>query len=549
MDIGESVSSFFIARSSALMEEKQRYFPGIAEALFQGSTRLAQLAHARLSALKSHLGVRMNAAERFARLLVLQREAFEAEMQGRLRRADFFWREFHDVLRASWDDMAMWGAAAAAEREAQLAEPTDQQYRQRLLDEIFIDVHLAFYNGRAAHPESLTWNDRAFEHANYAVGLAELAGYAPEAMKHIIATPCELQIELCRAAGKFPQALKVCRQLAARFPTRLPFQQRLAALHFEGAMLRLNNAGDTASDAADARQLDAALRELELDRALYPGSADLYTVASQLQLIRSVKLANSNQTADALVAVKWAHAYLPDQQETSDIEARLTANMHMLKKQSDQLQLQLRQSANATLTEEGKKLVAEAERGFMPAVGVENSARAAEIRRLGIQARQAGGDDAANDGGWHVGDEDVPLLNAGAAAGRDGEPFGWWLLSRRDLAVKAVCVAACCVLTYAALSAHTQGGIQATRNAAYADLQQAVLKGDDNALISSAESFLGAPAWGSDGREALVWQRYEQAFVRWFAAQGSALDDPGRLRVERFRRLSGTGKKSTEVAK
>jgi len=497
-------------------------------------------------------GRRRSTEARFAHLLLLQRHAVEAEARGQPKRADFFWRECLEQLRAGWDEPALWQAGARRDGISDPDAGAALDYRRRAVDALFIDSHLGFYNGMVAQAGPDHVDERAFVHIRQASALAALAGYGPRTLKSILVAPGELQVRMDRAAGNFKRAMATCRQLLDRFPDLNGFGTRLAALHSDAALQRIGESTVAADCAIDAAKLAGSLASVRADLQRYPGNADLYGVAAELELIRSVKLANSRQLAEALVAIKWAQAYAPGQEQAVGIEARLVADMQALQESSKEVLAQLGATAHARLTGDGQRLVAEARRGFSPAHEAVASLALTTARRLGEEARRAQAGAAPDKRTWHAEADRAPMRSvdpagAGARPGRDREPLRWWLASRQDLAAKAAAAGGVCVLLVAAVSAHQQSERRATRAHAYAALADGAARNSDATVIRAAESFLDARTWGRDGREPEVLQRYQAAFARWFANAGHTLDGPARMRVEQFRRLVPARTGSDEV--
>ena len=133
--------------------------------------------------------------------------------------------------------------------------------------------------------------------------------------------------------------------------------------------------------------------------------------------------------------------------------------------------------------------------------------------------------------------DDAPALeSATAPSGNDGEPFGYWLFSRKNPYVKAQAAVAVVVVVVALAFQLVEGLRTATRDAAYAELVDSDTAGIHAAALRAAELFLTAPPLLlSDGRAPDVKDRYAKALARWFVELPGDLGPDERAQIARYR--------------
>jgi tetratricopeptide (TPR) repeat protein len=373
------------------------------------------------------LGLGILAEGRLARLLILHRQAFDAELQGHHNRADFFWREFHTYLKKHWPDQTTWAVLfKIAKLPAGTACDNPEQFRERLLEEVFIDTHCAFYNGRIRDVEEVEPNDRAFVHADYITMLTDLAGYSDSLAIPLLGPPFRLRIQAYRAAKQWKNAIRICNQILARFPNSKEFQDALAGLYVESTFSGMKNGKSEKESLADAKRLEIAIKRIELARRTYPFNVEFYRALGQCHYVRGIKLANGGRLSEALAAVRWAQKYDPYLNEAYKTEEQLVTMMNDLRAQVEQLQAELARRRGGQLTEQGQRMVREAKRGFTPINEVEASAKATQMqvdfRRA--QAREVWGDIGLAEPGDNWDEQASALLGAlsGVVANSPKEP-------------------------------------------------------------------------------------------------------------------------------
>jgi hypothetical protein len=370
--------SGMIARAGEL---SQRLFPPIGPDLYsldevstdltpdqQVARDVLALANQGFTRWQRVLGWKLDVPGRMGLLLLHHRLAMAAELAGQWQRADFFWQLLHTEFKAlsgkpeAWETLVL--CVANRPEVALLNDPG--QLRLRLVDEILIDTHCAFYNGQVQQAEKLTLEDRAFVHVDYIKGLLTWSGLAGDALLSVLGPSEETRLTLYKEARKWEQALQVCTDMLERFPDRTDYQDKLVELHFSSTLAKVKNGTSERENRADATMLLGGIDRLEQMRKSYPYNVLIFDMLGYLYHLRAIKLANGLQLADALVAVQKALTYSPSLEEAYETQAKLVEMMENLQSQVQSLMAELAQRPNATLNEQGRRMQREASRGFDP---------------------------------------------------------------------------------------------------------------------------------------------------------------------------------------
>jgi uncharacterized protein with PIN domain len=113
----------------------------------------------------------------------------------------------------------------------------------------------------------------------------------------------------------------------------------------------------------------------------------IYDVLAQLNLIHSVRLANSGELPEALTAVERALAARPGWDDAESARSELTKMMNDIQERMKAVESEIRTSSNETLNEAGERMQRQARIGFGPAHSYASSERARQITTLAGQAR------------------------------------------------------------------------------------------------------------------------------------------------------------------
>ena len=139
----------------------------------QAALKILALANKKYTAWERLFGWKLDNPGKIGRLLLLHKNAVAAEKEKQLRQADFFWQKFYETLESMYHEESIWQELAKFTFDD--AEDDPLVLRQTLIEEVFLDTHCAFYNGRIMEGKALSPVDRAFFHTNYIKKLVELA--------------------------------------------------------------------------------------------------------------------------------------------------------------------------------------------------------------------------------------------------------------------------------------------------------------------------------------------------------------------------------------
>lgn len=537
---------------------------------------------------RQRLGWRLRPAEAVARLLYLHRSALGAELAGHSGRADFWWREVEDQWQRLSDGHPGWAAVAA--RLAQqtgttvLGDPVS--LRQRLVREILLDAHLAFFNGKASGAIARHSIVRALLHCDRAWKLL------PEA-----ALPADQE----QALRKQGERTKV----AQRF--------RLAVADQEQALRGQVGKQDVKADL-----------EVSFLTAVFGGTVTLPISSHIIEMKvpagtedgKQMRLSGQGPgSSDLIVKLRvQPHAYFRREGNDIFLEVPLTVREAVLGMRVDVPTLR-----GDTLTVTVKPGMSEGTRLRLPGYGIDGGHQYLTFKIIDrSMARRDWGETPARGDSGQPGfqeqgagldesDRYVTLLESPShSSSRIPDlPLEFWFFSRRELWLKVGAVVGVFLLTVAITQYALYGLRLRARNAAFAQLKDAVAhldeeaatsaaqrflalvntdrdaradsvrtirkefagwparrqrdtiyrellaaraKADDLAVLLAAERFLAVPLDREDRLAKLVRGWYAESFARWFVALGGDLDTDANLRIKRyndFRRLLSDSKRSS----
>lgn len=263
-----------------------------------------------------------------------------------------------------------------------------EQLRLRLVNEMFIDTHCAFYNGRVRNTEELRPDDRAFAHTRYIADLIDLSGLSRDERLTVLDQPTRMQIELYQADEGWEQAVQICTEMLRLFPGLRDYQSKLADLHASNTISRLDNGTAKQKSLADAAILSKGIHLLEKTHEQYVYNVTFFEVLGHLHHLRAIKLANGGQLSEALLEVQKALMFNPYIEEAEKTRTKLIDMMTELRAQVQVLEEEWTKRPNAILSEEGQRLRTEAQRGFEPLATYTKSAEAEETA-TGFRMAQA----------------------------------------------------------------------------------------------------------------------------------------------------------------
>lgn len=199
----------------------------------------------------------------FAQAMHMHRLAFAAEVKGQLERADYFWAAVHSAMKPLLADASKWKRAVGwLTNEDTLSVMSDpEQARVTFINEVLLDVHIAFHNGYA-QSESLA--NRALVHFDHIVGLLSTSVLTKDEAYELLAPGWHERVRLCRIAGDWPGAATACWSLIDCAPDPNPYADVLAALYAEYG---LSSHGGYKEDVAELRWAITCLEDIAKDFA------------------------------------------------------------------------------------------------------------------------------------------------------------------------------------------------------------------------------------------------------------------------------------------
>ena len=145
--------------------------------------------HLKLPDWKLYSGYGVNGAARVGRVVKLVDLAYQTETAGRLRQADFFWKEGHQSLRRAWPEGGEWVNVAR---------------------EVFWETHWGFVRGGLLNKKSQDVNadDRVFTHFGWIRQMAELLPVEAANMREDIEAVLLLKLDALARAEKLKEAVE-----------------------------------------------------------------------------------------------------------------------------------------------------------------------------------------------------------------------------------------------------------------------------------------------------------------------------------------------------
>jgi hypothetical protein len=372
-----------------MQETCERVFPLIGDetsgsALGRAIARLATLP---LGVVGRLTGWGLNDQARVSRMLYFHQLAIASELSGKTAAADLFFRDSRRKLILLRDKPEPWrtcvetlgGSAADADRVL-----------QRLVREIFIEVHLAFRQGYLECEPVTEPQSRAYKHLDYVSALIGLSDLSETESLSILGDASTSRTEAYCSRGNWNAAKTAAKDLLQRFPLQSRFQDLLVAV-IRGEALAGSQGGKTKQGAAaEAARLVKQIYELKKFRADFPHNLAAFGALAELHLRHADALDRAKQLPEALAEIQAALVHQPGPEwplaaEAERKRSELESEMQQLRVQASTPDSELPHMSKRGL--EG--LRKQASRGFrlMESFKRSDEARAAEEDLLAAQAR------------------------------------------------------------------------------------------------------------------------------------------------------------------
>src|SRR5215831_18965245 len=226
----------------------------------ESARRLLLFVDRRFTFAQRVFGWNLDPETRLGRVLLLRRQAFEAERAGAFRTADFHWVEAHRALKDAVADPAVW--RHALEIGAFAPAITVEILRTRFVQELFIDLHRWLFDSRRPAARSSDPSDRAFVHCIYVERLVDLTGFDATKSAMILRPMVNAWLSACREAGEWKRAIRICRRLARRFAPDGTYLDELVVCLLRMTTDRLTRPPGSFTP-SDARHLRVGISDIE----------------------------------------------------------------------------------------------------------------------------------------------------------------------------------------------------------------------------------------------------------------------------------------------
>ncbi len=557
----------------------------------------------RLTKWKKYFKGSRNKQDFLDRALLLHRNAFQSELAGRVQRADFFWEELAAELAGIFENDTGWLALAEALGAAHnhlevLIDPAT--LRARFSEEVLIDTQAAFFNGYATHADPLTLESRAWKHLGYLKQLLNWTDWTANDKYHLIRESAETEITLLGEAQRWKEVTERGQHLIGYCPDSIDYKELLWTANLsERAKYFADNYGKREPE----NWLKVAIEDLENLRATYPLIVPIYEQLGRLYSQLAVSLAKKGHISHALLAAQKASTFSPSDYH-ADLLNELTQVMQQIQEEAeihDFRGVRFKQTEAFLLDEVrvGFRLLKE----YTDSDECRNMGKARQVacamtlwQRVGLpkppdrETERAGKLLAAIDA---IFESSVPTLNEAihkwyelsrkdtdlaevehqrvisfltghilkceatpaqpenvatyvlepattTPVAQSGQPFDFWLFSRRDLRLKIQVVTAIVLLSVAGVLFVVDINARRVRAVAYQSIIEGSQTRNHLQVIEGAEAFLSHPLIATtDVREEEVIERYNKSLVLWVARQPAEINVEVTARVERYRQLVG----------
>ena len=326
----------------------------------ESAARLLNFVDRRFTFAQRVLGWNLDPETRPGRVLLLRRQAFEAERSGAFRRADFFWVEAHRALKRAAGDAPVWSHALAISTFSSSITP--EILRERFIQELFIDLHRSLFESLfAAAAVTPVPGHRLFVHCTYVERLVDLAGLDAAKSAPILRPLFDKWIGACRDAGAWKQGMAICTRLASRFSPKGTYIDELVVCLLRQAIDRLTKPPGSFV-ATDARRLKAAIRAVARVGERYGPTGLSIAALARLHQMRAIALGNTGAYAEALVEISIALDHGGHDPQFHETLRQLTEAMESTRAKASEL----RGRTDPRLNPDDQTIIAEALKGFEP---------------------------------------------------------------------------------------------------------------------------------------------------------------------------------------
>ena len=358
---------------------KERIFPKVKRDFYKSASaqinlsseqKLAcnflSLSNRKIETWKELLRWKLDIKSKISFLLTYHKMAIEAELAERWERADFFWTQTYSILRKILKNKKE--AKAFYENFAKSLEFNEVKdfacFFDILINEVFVDIHSAFYNGYITSSKKIDERNRAFVHIEYIISLLEFSDLCQKRKAVLINSALKLKLSIYEEQKKLDEAIDLCKLTLNLYSEQCYYQDKLAELYLSKTLGKLSNSESPYENLRDSNKLLKLIDCLKNLQIKYPYNISIFQVIGFSFYINSIKLANGNRLSSALVSVQKALTYNPGLKEAEEGKEKLVLAMMQFQKQMKEVIAQVAINPQISLNEEGRRLKNEAESGL-----------------------------------------------------------------------------------------------------------------------------------------------------------------------------------------
>jgi hypothetical protein len=253
------------------------------------------------------------------------------------------------------------------------------QLRQRIVDELLIDTHCAFYNGL----RQINQGDRAFVHIGYIQTLLCESTLSSEQAFTLLTTAWERRLTELVTAEKWSIAIQLCSQLprslrctnssSRQWPKLFltsgiqQFRQRFLKREANVSDFSLRNLSHFTTEVWYLRyadQLQSIINHLDTLTKEHPLNAGIVQLLGHVHHLRAFSLGKGGHIAEALVAVQTGLTHHPHLVKAYATRHQLIQTMNQLQVNALTLEAKWKQHPNLPRRAAENRLYAEAMTGF-----------------------------------------------------------------------------------------------------------------------------------------------------------------------------------------
>lgn len=498
--------------------------------------KLLALANQKFTSLERLLRWKLNAQGQIGHLLFQHRLALEAELEGQWKQADFYWHQVQIEIKALAKRKEIWLVLlleiASEPGVEMMKDPV--KVRQRLVDELLIDTHRAFYKGLEKQKEDIGY--RAFVHIDYIQGVLNLSSLSGYRLLSILDYPWKKRINFFQGNEDWKHAIQLCSLRLKYFPESFQFQNKLVELNISAILSKLKKLKTKQSWTIKNFQF--------VDFCLWALSIVLFVLGTIILIVfvpifyfssRSLLSLVINITSSLSDFAKKLRSQVIQEQKI--LKQGIKSLEILLKKYPHNFNIY--QGLNVLHNKYAIKLREESK--FTEAHLHEDKASTYKANfKQGHKSYQAKVTAEENNNLSRViipvSSQNSPMLSPQSKHNKQKEkPFLFWFFSHQNILLKVQAVCASILLILGSILTIREVSIRSARNSSYQKILAEEQKGNYQEIFEEVEEFFTNEPIVKDEREQEVKQIYDKAFVNWFLQQEEQLDENDLVYLKRYK--------------